>query len=98
MIDYYYDDGAEDQEGMPELHSEGAVRSIKVPFLVSCRLVVCAVCAVHFDSLRAVGYRTGWWVASLMDGVCGGCMPVWFVRGLFHCCCNRYAETKPVLA
>ena len=30
MIDYYYDDGAVDEDGMPELHSEGAVKSIKV--------------------------------------------------------------------
>eukprot|EP00903_Cladosiphon_okamuranus_P018104 g16661.t1 len=30
VIDYYFDDGAEDEEGMPELHAEGAVKSIKV--------------------------------------------------------------------
>lgn len=29
VIDYYYDDGAEDEEGMPALHAEGAVKSIK---------------------------------------------------------------------
>lgn len=45
VIDYYYDDGAVDEEGMPKLHSEGAVKSIKVAFLFvfRCALYVCFV-------------------------------------------------------
>lgn len=98
MIDYYYDDGAVDEEGMPELQSEGAVKSIKVQLMCCALPAVVLLCfALPCFGLLCLAVPCCA-LPSLLGGACVASLPCGFLcRTEFYSALLYYSAAMQIV-